>query len=107
MARTYRKFIKCGVCAGSNTQYYRYMNRKCRTKNRQSLRNMMANYDIETVSDFIPFGEVPIHDSWREPTDGTFIIPKKDKKLWEDTNSWNHKICKCIKNYLKNKHQKY
>lgn len=103
MARTYRKFVKCGVCTGSNTQYYRYMNRKCRTKNRQSLRNMIVNYDIETVSDIIPFGEVPIHDSWREPTDGTFLITKKDKDFWEDKTNWNRKIGK----YLKNKHQKY
>ena len=103
MARTYRKFVKCGICNGSNTEYYRDMNRKCRTKNRQSLRNMIVNYDIETCSDLVPLGEVPIHDSWREPTDGTFLITKNDKDWWEDKTNWNRKIGK----YLKNKHQKY
>ena len=103
MACTYRKFVKCGFCGGSNTEYYRNMNRKCRQKNRRTLHNMIINYDIETCSDLIPFGEVPIHDSWREPTDGTFLITKKDKDFWEDKTNWNRKIGK----YLKNKHQKY
>lgn len=103
MARTYRKFVKCGICNGSNTEYYREKNRKCRAKNRQTLRNMIVNYDIETCSDLIPLGEVPIHNSWDEPTDGTYLITKKDKDLWEDRINWNRKIGK----YLKNKHQKY
>ena len=118
MARTYRKFVKCGVCTGSNTQYYRDMNRKCRTKNRQTLRNMIVNYDIETVSDIIPLGEVPIHTSWDEPTDGTFIVSKRNKKdyMYEldgsittnhhygtGENYWNHKLGK----YLKPKNRKH
>ena len=64
---------------------------------------MIINYDIETCSDLVPLGEVPIHDSWDEPTDGTYLITKKDKDIWEDKIYWNRKIGK----YLKNKHQKY
>ena len=112
MARTYRKFVKCGICHGSNTKYYRDLNRKCRAKNRQSLRNMLVNYDIETVSDIIPLGEVPIHNDWDEPTDGTFLIGKNAKKNYvtdlinvtyndgSAINYWNRKFGK----YFKNKH---
>lgn len=115
MSRSYKKFIKCGICTGSNTEYYRRMNRKCRAKNRHTLSNMLANYDIENLSDYIPAPEVPIHDSWNEPTDGTFLISKKDKMSYKydldgsetknehygtGENYWNHKFGK----YLKNKH---
>ena len=115
MSRTYRKVVKCGICTGSNTEYYREKNRKCRAKNRQTLRNMIINYDIETCSDLVPLGEVPIHDSWDEPTDGTFLVTKKDRSFYindpyfgnlhdgTSTNYWNRKFGK----YLKNKHQKY
>lgn len=114
MSRTYRKYVKCGICTGSNTEYYRDMNRKCRNKNRQSLRNLLANKDIEVVDDFISTYN-PIHDSWNEPTDGTFIVSKRNKKNYmyeldgtETTNRhygtgenyWNHKFGK----YLKSKH---
>ena len=115
MSRTYRKVVKCGYCTGSNTEYYRDMNRKCRSKNRHTLRNLMANNDIDTVADLIPAGEVPIHDSWDEPTDGTFIVRKNDKNFYKydpdgsetknrhygtGENYWNHKFGK----YLKSKH---
>lgn len=115
MARTYRKVIKCGICTGSNTEYYRDMNRTCRNKNRQELRNLMAHHDIQDVNDMINGGVVPIHDSWDEPTDGTFLVYKNDKKLYTHDqdgsltknchygtgeNYWNHKFGK----YLKKKH---
>lgn len=112
MTRTYRKFVKCGICTGSNTEYYRAMNRKCRTKNRHSLRNLMANYDIETINDIIPAPLVPIHDSWDEPTDGTFLVGRNDKNSYKyepdgsvakdrhygtRENYWNHKFGKLLK----------
>lgn len=117
MARTYRNVIKCGICTGSNTEYYRNMNRWCRNKNKHSLRNLLANYDIEVISDIIPLGEVPIHNDWDEPTDGTILITKKNKNDYKYVNGsivenphygtgenyWNHKFGK----YLKNKHYKH
>ena len=104
MSRTYRKAVKRGLCCGSNTDFYRDMNRKCRNKNRHSLRNLISNYDIETVDEIIPVAEVPIHDSWNEPTDGTYLITKKDKKFYttdeyySKKNVWNRKIGKYLKN---------
>lgn len=114
MARTYRKVIKCGRCTGSNTEYYRDMNRECRNKNNHELRNLMANYDIDEVDDMI-MTHTPIHDDWNEPTDGTFLVSKEDKNFYkydEDgsiatnrrygtgENYWNHKFGK----YFKPKH---
>lgn len=111
MSRTYRKFVKRGVCTGSNTEYYREMNRKCRNKNRHSLRNLMANYDTETVNDLVT-NSVPIHNSWDEPTDGTFLVNKNDKNSYKynsdgstiknrhygtGENYWDHKFGKYLK----------
>ena len=112
MSRSYKKIVKLGNCGGSNTEYYRTMNRKCRAKNRHTLRSIMANYDIETVSDNIPNAEIPIRDSWNEPTDGTYIVSKEDKNFYindpyfgrkssgTSENFWNRKFGK----YLKSKH---
>lgn len=115
MSKTYRKYVKCGFCTGSNTEYYRNMNRKCRHKNNHSLRNLLANYDIDEVNDKI-MTEEPIHNSWDEPTDGTFLVSKEDKSLYTQKetyynnkhygnalNYWNHKFGK----YFKNKHFKH
>jgi len=87
MSRTYRKVVKCGVCTGSNTEYYRDMNRKCRRRNNHELRNLIANNDIEDVSDKV-MNYVPIHDSWDEPTDGTYLISKTNKKEYDTTTVW-------------------
>ena len=112
MSRTYRKVVKCGVCTGSNTEYYRDMNRKCRHKNNHELRNLLAHNDIDDVNDKI-MAHVPIHDSWDEPTDGTFLITKNDKKnyynepTWMNDETgihyWNRKFGK----YLKSKNRKH
>lgn len=102
MSRTYRKAVKQGMCAGSNTKFYRDMNRRCRNKNRHSLRNLVANYDIDTVSNLIPLPEIPIHDSWNEPTDGTVLITMKDKLYYCNDDYygedyWNLKFGKYLK----------
>jgi len=102
MSRTYRKVIKQGICYGSNTEFYRDMNRKIRNKNKQSLRNLIANNDIDTVNDLV-MTDKPIHDSWNEPTDGTYLISKTAKKDYSDIHHWNRKIGK----YLKPKNRKH
>ena len=111
MARTYRKVIRCGICHGTNTDYYRDRRRLARRQNNHMLRNLMANYAIEDVDNII-YTIVYPHDDWNEPTDGTFLITKDNKKHYVGNNSfydkqfgisenyWNHKFGK----YLKNKH---
>jgi hypothetical protein len=102
MSRTYRNVIKQGRCYGSNTEFYRDMNRKVRNKNKHTLRNLLANNDIETVNDMI-MSEKPIHDSWNEPTDGSFLISKTAKRDYSDIHYWNRKLGK----YLKPKNRKH
>lgn len=103
MSKTYRKFIKCGICCGSNTEYYRAKNRYCRRKNRHVLRNLLANNHIETIAEVIPPAVKPIHDSWNEPTDGTILITKTSQKrfrLFDFSQKWKRKFAK----YFKPKH---
>ena len=112
MSRTYRKAVKWGYATGSNTEYYRGMNQKCRFKNRHTLRNLIVNHDINTVADLIPAADVPIHDSWNEPTDGTFLVYKHNKNKYKyeingsiktnkhygtGENYWYHKLGKYLK----------
>ena len=115
MSRSYKKVIKCGTCTGSNTEFYRNRNRKARQMNRHNLRNLMANYDVEDAADLVMTIEFP-HDDWREPTDGTFLVTKKDKKFYTEDettyfsrhygsgeNYWNHKFGKYLKPRKRNK----
>jgi len=107
MSRTYRKAVKCGICTGSNTEYYRNMNRKCRAKNRHSLRNLIANNDIDTVADLIPVAEVPIHNSLCEPTDGTYLIKKEDKDFYVNDPYFGRKSAGTSENFWNRKFGKY
>ena len=101
MSRSYKKVVKQGVCQGSNTKYYKARRRWVRNKNRQILRNSLTNYTIDDVNDLIVFIKLPKRNDWDEPTDGTYLITKADKKFWEDRLYWDRKIGK----YLKSKHQ--
>lgn len=104
MSRTYRKFVKCGNCCGSNTEFYRSRNRKSRRVNRNDLRNLMTNHTVDEVDELISVTKLP-HDSWNEPTDGTYLVSKKDKDFYTrdsklDEDYWNRKFGR----YLKPKH---
>lgn len=114
MARTYRNYVKCGACGGSNTKYYRSENRRVRHRNNHFLRNLMANFDIETVSDLIVTYKV-IHDEWAEPTDGTCLIGRDDKhyymnpdeKIWRTGESMPHYWNRMFGKQLKSKYYKH
>lgn len=106
MSRTYRKVIKQGTCYGSNTEFYRDMNRICRHKNNQSLRELLANNDIETVNDLI-MSFKPIHDSWREPTDGSHLIMKSDRNIYTNDNRYIAKRYGTSENFWNRKYGKY
>lgn len=118
MSRTYRKYIKQGICTGSNTEFYRYMNRKCRQKNNHELRNLIANNDIETVNNNI-MSYVPIHDSCNEPTDGTILINREyiktmdreynNDSLYDIKHPWRDRVYwhRQFDRYLKPKNRKH
>lgn len=102
MSRTYRNYIKCGICYGSNTDFYRELNRFCRNKNKHILRNLLANADMETLAEVIPLAIQPKRDTWNEPTDGTFLISKK--QILSGHKFLNVDYCKHkFGKYLKNK----
>lgn len=84
MSRTYRNRVRCGICNGSNTEFYRERTRKNRHINRQEIRNKFSrNIDlgdiekygipesIRETEDELTFTKLPKRDNWREPTDGT------------------------------------
>ena len=77
----------------------------------------MANHSIDEVNDLIITITLP-HDDWDEPTDGTILLSKKNKKDYmynfdgtkiinhqygTGENYWNHKYGK----YLKPKNRKH
>ena len=71
MSRSYKKVLKLGNCTGSNTEYYKNRRRKLRRVSRQQLH---INED-----DFVhPEKLMKYKDSWNEPTDGTFLVDRKD-----------------------------
>lgn len=107
MSRSYRKkYLKFGICSGSNTKFYRDMNRKCRNKNNHQLRNLLANHLIDEIDDYIVNYE-PHKDDWKEPTDGTFLVSLKDRNEFISNpcykhndsalNWWNRKIASKLK----------
>jgi len=113
MSRSYKKVVKQGICNGSNTKYYRARRKWIRNKNNQILRNFITNYTVDDVNDLIVFVKLPKRNSWDEPTDGTYLIYKKDRDFYVNDpyfgnlhdgtslNFWNRKLGK----YLKNKHR--
>ena len=58
MSRSYKKTVKLGVCYGSNTDFYRRRRRKFRTVNKQMLRNLLANREIDDVNDLIEINKI-------------------------------------------------
>ena len=88
MSRTYRKYVKCGVCTGSNTEYYRDMNRKVRRKNNHSLRSLTF---LISRKDF---------NTYKYELDGSIT---KNKHYGTGENYWKHKFGK----YLKPKNRKH
>ena len=76
MSRTRRKYIKMGICCGSNTEYYRQRRKRENAKNKQILINASKKYDGEEIDEHLYDVKLP-HDSWDEPTDGTYLIDYK------------------------------
>jgi len=70
MSRTFKKNIRCFVCCGSNTEYYRARRRKVRRRCNHQLRTLMANRLPEDVDDLWTDPCLPKEDQWDEPTDG-------------------------------------
>ena len=67
MSKSYSKNIFLGMCYGSNTEYYRKRRQLRRHRNKQHLRNALQ---FEDIDENLKECNMPIRDSWDEPTDG-------------------------------------
>ena len=102
MGKTYRNYLRAGICTGDNSDYYKRRRKMIRNIDNFNLRNLIANYDIEDVSDMYTPCNIPMPDPWNEPTDGTILI---DKKGAINNFFWgNDYINKKFGKYFKNKH---
>ena len=109
MSRTYRKYIAAKICVGNNRAYYKARRRKLKNLGRMGLRNMLANYDIDVVSNMWVEPMYHMKDDLDEPTDGHFginrdIVKTKLKKYkWADDSYY----AKEMNYYLKPKNRKH
>lgn len=78
MSRSYKKRLRMHSCTGSNTEWYRARRRMKRRRDRNHMRYMLANNDIDTVSENLIFEHMPKSDTWNEPTDGSWSISYAD-----------------------------
>ena len=67
MSNSYSKNIFLGMCYGSNTEYYRKRRQLRRHRNKQHLRNALQ---FEDIDENLKECNMPIRNSWDEPTDG-------------------------------------
>lgn len=77
MSRTYRKRVRVGICCGSNTEFYRNRTRRTATRNKRIMKNAVLRYDGEEIDEHIYEYKPPRRDSWREPTDGTYLYDRR------------------------------
>lgn len=90
MSKSYGKYKSCGICTGSNTEWYRDRIRKIRNKNKHRIRNILRNYNINEFDDVYNPYSLPKKDTWREPTDGTVRYDyKRIKKMMKEFNGWS------------------
>ena len=87
MSRSYKKVLSLGICAGSNTLWYKKRRQRFANSRKHQLRNLMANYTADAVSEMIYDIKYPKRDTWYEPTDGRQLwFSKPIKGLAE--NKW-------------------
>lgn len=82
MSRSRKKYAKACIAHGDNTPYYKLARKHLRTLNKQNLRHLIANFQMDEVDDkVISFQNKhdTKYDEWNEPTDGTFIVIKESE----------------------------
>ena len=84
MSKSYGKYKTVGVCCGSNTEYYRDRYRVFRNKNKQIIRNIIANKSISEFDEYYLDFRQSRKNDWDEPTDGTFKLNCKDLKKYKN-----------------------
>ena len=86
MSKSFGKYVTMGICYGSNTEYYRDRRKHQRHVNKQRIRNIIANNNIEEFDEKYNPYNIPKKDNYVEPTDGTYKLTgkkiKKEQKTW-------------------------
>lgn len=81
MSKSYSKFVKLGARGGfgsQNSGFYKNRRRKASNKNKQIVRDAVTHYNPEDIDDHVHEYRPPKRNDWAEPSDGTFILDKKD-----------------------------
>jgi len=110
MSKSYRKYVKVGVCCGNNTKYYKNKRRRVSNKNNHILRNALAKYDADEIDEHVVEYKPPKGEDWDEPTDGTWTIDKKsaekdirDENLSDGYKEWlKRKVMPKLKKRVRN-----
>ena len=86
MSKSFGKHVTLGICYGSNTEYYRSRRKHQRHVNRQRMRNIIANNNIDEFDEKYEPYNIPKKNHWDEPTDGTYKMSgkeiKKEQRTW-------------------------
>ena len=94
MSRSYKKQLRMNWCCGSNTEFYRERNRQRRRHSKEQL-NKIRKMHIDDFSDMYMDPKIPKKDTWREPTDGGFILDKSEyAKLKKEYENESNEISK-------------
>lgn len=101
MSKSYGKYKTIGVCYGSNTEYYRDRYRAFRNKNKQIIRNILANKSIDDFDEYYLDFRQPRKDSWNEPTDGTYKLDYKELKRYRNRSNYYRGIYPTKNNKIK------
>lgn len=99
MSKTTKRYLRFGVCTGSNTEYYRDRTRKFRRRYRHIMRNLFSKYNVEEVSERILNPKFPKRNNLLEPTDGTHLITARNA---EEESEYYKEIKRTLR-YFKNK----
>ena len=92
MSKSYGRYKTVGICYGSNTEFYRDRRRHERVVNKQQIRNLLANKNINEFDERFAQYKEP-KNTWDEPTDGSYKLYSKNEyfdKGWYK-NIYRHK----------------
>lgn len=109
MSKSYKKKVRLHVAYGNNTEFYRSRRRRERRVNKNTLKTAinLFNFDKENL-DEVQFEQIPKRDTWREPTDGSYVVDHEiinrrliDGDYGNSDLSWIKKSCRNLKWFKK------
>lgn len=86
MSKSRRKIGKIGIAGGKNTEFYRIANQKIRAKARHIL-DILRTGHVEADSLSFPSKHRDVKATdWYEPTDGSYLYPRKELEKIKDSD---------------------